>query len=328
LVKGVAFKKTFSYAGFEQQPKKFKNPKIVSLNVELELKSEKTNAEVRINDVDEYQAVVDAEWKIIYDKLDKIAASGAKVVLSRLPIGDLATQYFADRDIFCAGRVPSEDLIRVGKATGAVIQTSLNDLNDSVLGICELFEEVQVGSERFNLFTGCKDAKTATIVLRGGADQFIAETERSLHDALMIVKRTVQHESVVGGGGAVEMELSKYLREESRKISDKSQLLVAAYARALEVIPRQLADNAGFDSTDILSKLRAAHAKGDIWAGVDIENEGILDTFQAHIWEPVLIREHALNAATEAACVILSVDETIRNPKSEGLPDQGAPVHH
>lgn len=324
LVKGVAFKKTFSYAGFEQQPKYFKNPKILSLNVELELKSEKSNAEVRITNVEDYQSIVDAEWKIIYDKLEKITKSGAQIVLSRLPIGDLATQYFADRKIFCAGRVPQEDLLRVGKATGAVIQTSLNDLSESILGTCETFEEKQIGGERYNLFTGCQNSHTATLILRGGAEQFIAETERSLHDALMIVKRTIQHDAVVGGGGSIEMELSKFLRAESRKITDKRQLIIQAYAKALEVIPRQLTQNAGFDNTEILSRLRAAHAKGETWAGVDIENEGILDTMKAFIWEPALVRQNAISAATEAACLILSVDETVRNAKSEGLPDQGS----
>jgi len=321
LVKGVAFKKTFSYAGFEQQPKRFVNPKIVSLNVELELKSEKANAEVRISSPEEYQSIVDAEWKIIYDKLEKIYNSGAQIVLSKLPIGDLATQYFADRNVFCAGRVPNDDLVRLGQATGAVVQTSLNDLSPSVLGNCELFEERQIGSDRYNIFTGCPSTHTATMILRGGADQFIAETERSLHDALMIVKRTIQHDAVVGGGGAIEMELSKHLREKARSMQDKRQFIVAAFAKALEIIPRQLVENAGFDSTEIVSKLRAAHAKGSTWAGVDIEREGIMDTFQAFIWEPALIKRNALAAATEAACLILSVDETVRNPKSEG----GAP---
>merc|ERR1719387_787436 len=126
LVEGVAFKKTFSYAGFEQQPKKFTNPKILVLNVELELKSEKENAEVRITDPDQYQSIVDAEWNIIYEKLSKCVECGANVILSRLPIGDLATQYFADRNIFCAGRVATADLERVQKATGAVYQTSVH----------------------------------------------------------------------------------------------------------------------------------------------------------------------------------------------------------
>merc|ERR1719454_337027 len=134
LVEGVAFKRTFSYAGFEQMTKMFSDPKIVLLNVELELKAERDNAEVRITDVASYQKVVDAEWEIIYDKLAKIVASGANIVLSRLAIGDLATQYFADRGLFCAGRVDDSDMKRMSKAIGAQVQTSCNDLNASVLG--------------------------------------------------------------------------------------------------------------------------------------------------------------------------------------------------
>jgi len=149
LVEGVAFKKTFSYAGFEQQPKKFENPKIALLNVELELKAEKENAEIRLEKPDDYQKIVDAEWKIIYEKLDKIVQSGAQVILSKLPIGDLATQYFADRGLFCAGRVPQEDLQRVAKATGGVIQTTVNGITPEILGTCGVFEEVQLGSERY-----------------------------------------------------------------------------------------------------------------------------------------------------------------------------------
>ena len=234
LIPGVAFKKTFSYAGFEQQPKHLESPKILLLNVELELKSEKENAEVRITDPDQYQGIVDAEWQIIYDKLDKCVASGAKIVLSRLPIGDLATQYFADRDIFCAGRVGNDDLERVSKATGAVVQTSVNGITDGVLGRCEKFEEKGLGDERYNFFTGCPKAKTATIVLRGGGDQFLDETERSIHDAVMIVKRSLSNRRVVAGGGAIEMELSTVLLRHSRTIPGKQQLIMNAFARALE----------------------------------------------------------------------------------------------
>ncbi|MEJ1279392.1 chaperonin containing Tcp1 subunit 7 (eta) [Cricetulus griseus] len=239
LVAGVAFKKTFSYAGFEMQPKKYKNPKIALLNVELELKAEKDNAEIRVHTVEDYQAIVDAEWNILYDKLEKIHQSGAKVILSKLPIGDVATQYFADRDMFCAGRVPEEDL-----------------------------------------------------------------------------KRTMMNDSVVAGGGAIEMELSKYLRDYSRTIPGKQQLLIGAYAKALEIIPRQLCDNAGFDATNILNKLRARHAQGGMWYGVDVNNEDIADNFQAFVWEPAMVRINALTAASEAACLIVSVDETIKNPRS------------
>ena len=213
LVDGVAFRKTFSYAGFEQQPKSFENPKICLLNVELELKSEKETAEIRIENPDDFQKIVDAEWNIIYEKLEKIVASGAKVVLSKLPIGDLATQYFADRDIFCAGRVPQEDLARVSKATGAQIQTTCQGITEDVLGNCGTFEEVQLGGERYNLFKKCSNTKTVTLILRGGAEQFIDEAERSLHDAIMIVRRAIKAFAVVAGGGAIEMELSRHLRD-------------------------------------------------------------------------------------------------------------------
>merc|ERR1712039_187076 len=264
LVDGVAFKKTFSYAGFEQMPKAFKNPKILLLSLELELKAEKDNAEVRLTDPDQYQSIVDAEWNIIYEKLDLIANSGAQVVLSRLAIGDLATQYFADRNIFCAGRVDNEDLERTRRATGAEVQTTVQGISPNVLGTCGEFEEKQIGNERFNLFSGCKQTKTATIVIRGGAEQFIAEAERSLNDSIMIVRRAMRNTKVVGGGGAIEMELSRYLREYARTITGKQQLVINYYARALEVIPMTLAQNSGADGTLILNQLRQKHALGSI----------------------------------------------------------------
>lgn len=263
LISGVAFKKTFSYAGFEMQPKSYKNCKIALLNIELELKAERDNAEIRVDNVKEYQKIVDVEWQILYDKLAKIHESGANVVLSKLPIGDVATQYFADRDMFCAGRVPEEDLRRTIKACGGAVMATVHDLNENVMGNCVDFEEIQIGGDRFNIFKGCTNATTCTFILRGGSDQFLEETERSLHDAIMIVRRTIQNDSVVAGGGAIEMELSKMLRDYSRTIAGKEQLLIGAIAKALEIIPRQLCDNAGFDATNILNKLRQKHAQGN-----------------------------------------------------------------
>eukprot|EP01137_Pigoraptor_chileana_P017231 Opistho-2@75011 len=320
LVAGVAFKKTFSYAGFEMQPKKYVEPKIALLNIELELKAERENAEIRVDNVQEYQSIVDAEWQILYTKLEKIHASGAKVVLSKLPIGDVATQFFADRDVFCAGRVPEDDLKRTMKACGGAIQTSVNGLTSDILGSCALFEESQIGGDRYNFFTGCPAAKTCTMIIRGGAEQFIAETERSLHDAIMIVRRALKNDSVVAGGGAIEMELSKYLREYSRTIAGKSQLIIGGFAKALEVIPRQLCDNAGFDSTNVLNKLRHKHAQKDgsgRWFGVDVLSEDIADNYIATVWEPALVKINAITAASEAACLILSVDETVKNPQAQ-----------
>jgi len=338
LVDGVAFKKTFSYAGFEQQPKSFEQPKVLALNIELELKAERDNAEVRITDPEAYQRVVDAEWNVIYEKLDLCVKTGAKVIVSRLAIGDLATQYFADRDIFCAGRVPEEDMRRLCKSTGAVVQTSVSSVPVEAMGTCEVFEERQVGGERYNLFKGCPLSKSCTIVLRGGAEQFIDEAVRSLEDAMHIVRRAVKNTSVVPGGGAIDMELSRRLREYARSVAGKAQLFINAFAKALEIIPRQLCDNAGLDATDVLNKLRQKHAQeGGANFGVDVRggmnaqfqqrNDGgasggvgssaVIDTYKSYVWEPSAVKLHAVRAACDAACLVLSVDETVRNPRSE-----------
>jgi len=239
----------------------------------------------------------------------------------------LATQYFADRDIFCAGRVPEDDLNRVCKATGAVMQTTVNGLMGEVLGRCGKFEEIQLGNERYNMFTECISAKAVTIVLRGGASQYIEEAARSLNDAIMIVLRAVRTHAVVAGGGAIEMELSRFLREHVKTIRGKQQMVVSAFAKALEIIPRQLSDNSGMDATDVLNKLRQLHVQNEtenLWQGVNVLENKIDDMLEKFVWEPELVRLNVLTAATEAACTILSVDQTIRNPASEQQKAQAA----
>lgn len=302
LVDGVAFKKTFSYAGFEQQPKSFDNPKILLLNIELELKAEKETAEIRIERPEDYQGLIDAEWNLIYQKLEAIANSGAQIVLSRLPIGDLATQYFADRNIFCAGRVPEEDIEKVAKTCKAKTQTTLNGMTPNVLGTCGKFEEVQIGSERFNFFTQCPEKKTSTIILRGGADQFIQEAERSLNDAIMIVRRAIKAEYIVPGGGAIELEISKILKDWASKIEGKELAVITRYAKALEVIPKTLADNAGLDPNEIINKLRRMHAveENGKYFGVDVmSSKGIQNAYENFVWEPLQVKKNVITAATE-----------------------------
>ena len=324
LVQGVAFRKTLCYAGFEQQPKKFTAPLVLCLNLELELKAERDNAEIRLEKVSEYQAVVDAEWQLINDRLEAIVATGAQIILSKLPIGDLATQFFADRDIFCAGRVPAEDMQRILRATGAPLHSTVSDLKSGhvACGRALNFEERQVGGERWNfIYTprpedNSPNARTCTLILRGGSDQFIAEIERALHDAIMIVRRALFAEKFVAGGGAVEMELSRYLRDEAKSRPGRDQLLLAGVARALEAIPRQLCDNAGCDATDLLTQLRKAHAvNNQIWAGLDLETGSVVDTLVAGIWEPAIVKANMMAAACEAACTILSVDLSIKASK-------------
>jgi T-complex protein 1 subunit eta len=203
--------------------------------------------------------------------------------------------------------------------------TSTNGIPETALGQCGLFEERQVGSDRFNYFLDCPKSKTATIVLRGGSEQFVEEAHRSVHDALMVVKRTMASSKVVAGGGAIEMQVMRHLRQHANGIRGKQQLIINAYARALEIIPRQLSDNAGFDSTDILNRLRKKHftePEAGKWFGVDIENEGICDCFESAVWEPMANKLNAYRAATEAACMVLSVDQTVRNPKSEQAQQQ------
>lgn len=189
-----------------------------------------------------------------------------------------------------------------------------------MLGTCGKFEEVQLGHERFNMFTQCVSAKAVTLVIRGGASQYIEEAERSLNDAIMIVTRAIKTHAVVAGGGAIEMELSRFLREHLRTIKGKQQLVLNGYAKALETIPRQLSENSGMNSTDVLNKLRQIHnTEGDegVWFGVDVLGGQCANLFDLFVWEPEIVRLNVLTAATEAACTILSVDNTIRNPASE-----------
>ena len=189
------------------------------------------------------------------------------------------------------------------------------------MGTCGKFEEVQIGDERYNIFTGCPEAKSVTLLLRGGAQQFIEEAARSLNDAIMIVRRAIKAYAVVAGGGAIEMELSRHLREHVKTVKGKEQIVIGGYSKALEVIPRTLADNSGLDSTQFVNKLRQKHSVGEIeegmWYGVDVLNERVGDCYEQFIWEPELVRVNVLVAATEAACTILSVDETVKNPSSE-----------
>ena len=219
------------------------------------------------------------------------------------------------------------------QATGGSISSTCSDIQPQHLGTCARFEERQIGGERFNFFEGCPAAKTCTLVLRGGAEQFIAEVERSLHDAIMIVKRAIVNRNIVAGGGAcevnapgnpysdvgnecsrqhVQMKVSAHLHKHADlSVPRKQQAIIKAFAKALEIIPRQLCDNAGFDATNILTQLRVEHRKGNIWAGVDFDNEGVRDNMAAFVWEPSLVKVNAVMAAVEASCLILSVDETI-----------------
>ncbi|ELA42711.1 T-complex protein 1, eta subunit [Vittaforma corneae ATCC 50505] len=306
LVPGIAFKKTFTYAGYEQQPKKILNPKICCLNIELEWKSERENAEIKIESVEEYQRVVDAEWKIITEKLDDIINSGANVVLSTMSIGDYATQYFARAGIFSAGRV--HELPKIVKAFKGKISNSTKYIK---LGTCELFEERQLGETRYNYFEG-KNARSRTLILRGPGSEILEEVERAVHDAVCVIKTAIKHQNIVCGGGSVEMQLSKLCRDLSFKIGAEKMFVYRALSMAFEKIPSQLAANFGLDPVSVLQNLRQSHSTSN-FTGVSLK--GTEDMTKLGVLEPLEVKKNMVKAAFDAADTILSIDSTIINKK-------------
>lgn len=306
LVEGIAFEKCFTYAGYEQQPKKITNPKVACLNIELEWKAEKENAELKINSVEEYDQFVDAEWKIINDKLKEIVDSGANVVLSKLPIGDYATQYFAKHNVFCAGRVDDSDLKRVAVFANAPITSNASYLK---VGECELFEEIQVGKTRFN-FLKSSSKKATTMILRGPCNTILDELERSINDSLMVVKNVLKNKEVLCGGGSVEMQLSALVRKTGNECRNKNFLVYTCIAQAFEIIPFILAQNFGIDAIATIQLLRKKHHFNEFTFGVDNEKM-ISDMKNKCVYEPVEVKRNIIRAAFSAAIAILEVDMTI-----------------
>lgn len=313
LLNGVAFEKCFTYAGFEQQPKYIENPKVVCLNIELEWKAERDNAEVKITGVEEYQKVVDAEWLSIKRKLDKIVKSGANVVLSKLPVGDLATQYFAKHNVFCSGRVENEDLKRVSTLCKCLISSSISNIH---VGGCDIFEEKQIGKFRFNFFRNSK-CWANTIILRGPGLTMLDEMERSLNDAIMVVKKCAISNEIVCGGGSVEMELSRVLKVKAGDFGNKKLFVSTCVAQAFEIIPFTLAFNFRLDPIVVLQKLRKSHLKGDKFTGVNL-SDNLADMREKSVYEPLSVKENMIKAAFSAVKSLIAVDATIIAKKRGG----------
>lgn len=314
LAKGIAFEKCFTYAGYEQSPKKIIDPKIICLNVELEWKAERDNAEIKIGDVEEYKRVIDAEWSIIKNKLDDCIESGANIVLSSLPIGDYATQYFAKKNIFCAGRVSKTDLKRITEAFGGSILSSTEYITQECLSNCSLFEERQLGKDRYNYFEG-NNTNACTILLRGPADNVLDEIERSVNDAIQVLKTAKRNKKVVTGGGSVEMALSNYIREISKDFEGKALFVSRSVAQAFEKIPTVLARNFGNDPLLTIGKLRKMHVGGKINTGVS--TKGVSDMVKDKIFEPFALKYNLINTSFDTAMEILMIDSTIINERPQ-----------
>ncbi|KAI5190751.1 T-complex protein 1 subunit eta [Nematocida sp. AWRm77] len=310
-VNGVVFEKCFTYAGYEQQPKRIERPMIALLKIELEWKSEIDNSEMRIAGAEEYAKVVSAEWKLITDKLNKIIETGASVVLSSLPIGDYATQYFAKHNVFSAGRVPEEEMARMAAAFGGRTVSTVSLLSDTSLARCQLFEEKELGRTRYNFFysTSTQKTKVSTVILRGPGAEILAEVERSFHDSMAVTRRTANKKEIVAGGGAFEMEISRELREYSASLSTGEKFVIKALSEAFEIIPFHLAKNFGQDAIHTLQMLRKAHHEGLKNYGVC--EGGIEDSFSSYVIEPLEVKTHMIQAAISAAIAILSIDATI-----------------
>lgn len=312
VIKGICFKRPFSYAGFEKQTKKHYYPGLLLLNIELEIKAEQIDSEARLKSISEFKKIVDAEWSIIYEKLDRIAEIKTKAVFSKQAIGDLATQYFAERGMICCGRLSNDDIVRISKGTGARLISSVSNINCRTVGKCGILEEKQIGNERFVVFLGCS-TEAITIVLRGGSVKLLDETKRCLNDGIMVIKRVLKNQNIVAGAGAVEIKISIKLRKYIRTLTGKNQIIMTRFAQALEIIPKTICENAGLDSISILSRLRSIHSDSRCWSGIDVERGSIFDALQNYIWEPTIVKTNAIQSATEATCTILSIDSFFQN---------------
>lgn len=305
LIKGVAFEKTFAFAGHEQLPKKIKNPKVACLDIELEWKSERDNSEARITDIKGFKDFVDAEWKLITDRLDSLINKGIKVVLSKKPIGDFATQYFAKNNVFCAGRVPEEDLERIANVTGTKIYSSVNFV---IPGACVLFEERQCGNFRYNFLQVGEEEKpqSITFLLRGPGEEFLNEAERSLNDAIIVVQRVLRQRETIRGGGYTEMSVSKFLREKFNKIATKDLLVYKAIAKSFEIIPSVLAKNFGLDNILEIQKMRFLFDKKNLKASMTDEGAGVDESIR----EPFLVKQNLIKTAIGAVQTLLMIDSS------------------
>ncbi len=312
LIDGVVLEKEAVHPGM---PKMLKNPKIALLDSAIEIKDTEIDAKIEITDPMQMQAFLQQEEKMLVDMVDKIAESGTNVVFCQKGIDDMAQHFLAKKGIYAARRVKKSDMEALARATGARIVTSLRELNNKDLGTAGLVEEKKIGNEEMTFITGCKNPKTVTILVRGGTEHVVDEAKRALTDSIGAVAAAIKHGKVVAGAGAPEIEVSKGLRKYADGLSGREQLAVLAFADALEIIPRTLAENAGMDPINILVEMKAAHDKKQKWAGVDVFKGKVVDAWAMGVIEPLKIKTQAITSASEVAQMILRIDDVIAGGK-------------
>ncbi len=308
LVQGIVLDKEKVHA---QMPRLVENARIALIDSAIEIKSTEIDAKIQITDPTQMQAFIDQEEKMLRNMVEKVAAVGATVVFCQKGVDDIAQHFLAKKGIYTARRVKKSDMEALSRATGANIITNLDELSSKDLGKSGVVEEAKVGDEDMTYIKECKNPKSVTIFIRGGTEHVVDEVKRAVEDAIGDITASIRDGKIVAGAGAPEVELSKQLRKYSNSLSGREQLAVTAFADAMEVIPKTLAENAGLDPIDVLTELKSAHDKNMKWAGIDVFTGKVVDSWRKGVLEPLKIKTQAVSSAAEVAVMILRIDDVI-----------------
>jgi len=322
LIQGIILDKEVVHPGM---PKRIKKAKIALINAALEVKKTEISAEIRIREPTQMKAFLDQETRMLKDMVEKVKKAGANVLICQKGIDDLAQHLLAKEGIMAARRTKESDMEKLAKATGGRIINNLDDLKAKDLGEAGLVEERKIGNDKLVFIEKCKDPKSVSVLIRAGLEKMIDEAERAIHDALSVIADVIEHNKVVAGGGAVEAEIAKELRDYATKVGGREQLAIEAFADSAEAIPKTLAENAGLNTIDILVALRSAHQKKKGYTmGVDVFSGDVTNMLEKGVIEPVLVKQQALKSAAEVASMILRIDDVIAatKPKAEGMPSR------
>ncbi|RLG32371.1 thermosome subunit, partial [Methanosarcinales archaeon] len=315
LIDGIVIDKERAHPNM---PKKVENAKIALLNCPLEIEKTEIDAKIEITSPDQLKLFLDEEENMLKDMVDKIKATGATALFCQKGIDDIAQHFLAKAGIIGVRRVKESDMKKLGRATGGRVVSSVDELEPSSLGSAGLVEERKIGGDEMIFIEKCQNPKAVTLILRGGTEHVVDELERGMHDALRVVGVAIEEKKVIAGGGSPETELALRLRDYASTIGGREQLAIEAFAASLEIIPRTLAENAGLDPIDMLVAIRSAHETGDKNAGLDVMKGKIINMADAGVFEPLKIKTQAISSATEAAVMILRIDDVIASSKSTG----------
>jgi thermosome len=324
LINGIVLDKEIAHSGM---PKRIEKAKIALLDASLEIEKTEFDAKINIESPDQIEAFLKQEEAMLKDMAEKIIAAGANVVVCQKGIDDMAQHFLARKGILAVRRAKKSDMEKLAKATGGKIVTKLDDITSADLGYAALVEERKIGDDKMTFIEGCRHPRAVTILIRGGTERITAEAERSLHDALCVIKDIIEEPKVVAGGSAPELEMSRTLKKYAETLPGREQLAVKTFAEALETVAITLTENAGLDPIDILSELRSRHEKGETWAGIEVREGKIQDMSKMGVFEPIVVKKQIIKSATEAASMILKIDDVIASGKMKAppTPPGGAP---